>query len=162
MTMKQVERRRATSYFDSSALVKRYVVEVGADWVQRWCNDPDQIVAIAEIGLVEMAAAFAGKLRGGFMTSDEYTSVRSELERDAQEDYVLVSVQRMVIDEAIELTSRHRLRGYDAVHLACALRLNQALSTYALPSLVFISADKDLLAAAEAEGLVVDNPNRQR
>jgi len=31
------------------------------------------------------------------------------------------------VDEAIELTARHRLRGYDAVHLTCALRLNRDL-----------------------------------
>lgn len=157
--MRHVEGRQATSYFDSSALVKRYVVESGTSWVQTRCSDPAQIVAVAEIGLVEIAAAFAGKLRGGFITSDEYGNIRFDLERDAQEEYVLVGIQRTAIDDAIELTSRHRLRGYDAVHLACALRLNQALSTYALPSLVLISSDTDLLAAAEAEGLGVDNPD---
>jgi hypothetical protein len=36
---------------------------------------------------------------------------------------------QFVVDEAIDLTSRHRLRGYDAIHLACALRLNRALGS---------------------------------
>jgi hypothetical protein len=49
-----------TSYLDSSALVKRYLVETGTPWVQGWCDDLAQTVAVAEIGLVEIAAAFAG------------------------------------------------------------------------------------------------------
>ncbi len=53
----------ATCYFDSSALVKRYLLETGTAWVQRWCDDPAQTIAVAEIGLVEIAAAFASKLR---------------------------------------------------------------------------------------------------
>lgn len=47
-----------TGYFDSSALVKRYLVENGTPWVQTWCDDPAHTVAVAEIGLVEIAAAF--------------------------------------------------------------------------------------------------------
>ena len=157
--MRRPEPQLATSYFDSSALVKRYLGETGTSWVQTWCADPFQIVAVAEIGLVEMAAAFAGKLRGGFVTPEQYDRACIDLERDAEDEYVLVAVQRTVVDEAIELTARRRLRGCDAVHLACALRLNRALQSHSVPQLVFISSDKDLLAAASAEGLAVDNPN---
>jgi predicted nucleic acid-binding protein len=148
-----------TSYFDSSALVKRYLTEVGTSWVKTWCDDLEQTIAVAEIGLVEIAAAFASKLRGGFINLEAYHEACAEVKDDAQEEYVLVTVNRSVVDEAIELTSQHRLRGYDAVHLACALRLNGALIAHDLPPLVFISADKDLLAAATAEGLPTDNPN---
>ena len=58
----------ATSYLDSSALVKRYLAETGTPWVQAWCADPNQTAAVGEIGLVEIAAAFAGKLRGTHIT----------------------------------------------------------------------------------------------
>jgi predicted nucleic acid-binding protein len=73
---------------------------------------------------------------------------------------VLVSVNRTVVDEAIELTARNRLRGYDAVHLASALHLNRALIGRDLSPIAFVSADDDLLRAAAAEGLFIDNPNR--
>jgi hypothetical protein len=149
-----------TSYFDSSALVKRYLVETGTPWVQSWCVDPIQTVAVGEIGLVEVAAAFAGKLRGAHITSAQYYSARADLAADARDEYVLVTINRAVVDEAIELTAKYRLRGYDAVRLTCALTLNRALVAHQLPSLVFISADGDLLEAAAAEGLVTDDPNR--
>jgi predicted nucleic acid-binding protein len=148
-----------TAYFDSSALVKRYLIETGTALVQSWCDDPSRTVAIAEIGLVEIAAAFAGKLWGGFITLHAYQNARADLTADTQDEYVLVAVDRLIVNKAIELTAQHRLRGYDAIHLACALHLNQALIAHQLPPLAFISADTDLLAAATAEGLPTDNPN---
>lgn len=158
--MNEPARQFVTSYLDSSALVKRYLVEVGTSWVQARCADSTQTIAVAEIGLVEIAAAFAGKLRGAHVTPTQYQSARTDLIADAQDEYVLVTVNRAVVDEAIGLTAQHRLRGYDAVHLACALILNRALLAHQLPSLMFISADDDLLKAAAAEGLPTDNPNR--
>jgi uncharacterized protein len=149
-----------TSYLDSSALVKRYLVETGTPWIQTWCADAIQTVAVGEIGLVEIAAAFAGKLRGAHITSAQYYSARADLAADARDEYVLVTINRAVVDEAIELTAKYRLRGYDAVHLACALTLNRALIAHQLHPLVFISADGDLLEAAAAEGLATDDPNR--
>lgn len=148
-----------TAYFDSSALVKRYLTETGTAWVQTWCADPNRTIAIAEVGLVEIAAAFAGKLRGGFIVQKAYQDARTDLATDAQDEYVLVAIDRVIVDEAIEFTAQHRLRGYDAIHLACALRLNHALTAHQLSPLTFISADTDLLAAATAEGLLIDNPN---
>ncbi len=156
--MSRPDNEAVSSYLDSSALVKRYLVEAGTPWMQAWCDDPAQTVAVAEIGLVEIAAAFAGKLRGAHITPTQYHGARADLTADAQDEYVLVTINRAVVDEAIELTARHRLRGYDAVHLACALTLNRALLASQLPPLVFVSADDDLLKAAAAEGISTDNP----
>jgi len=116
----------ATCYFDSSALVKRYMSETGTSWVQSWCDDSAQVVALAEIGLVEVTAAFAGKLRGNFITAAMCDEAQQDLLADARAEYVLVAVDRAIVDAAIGLARRYRLRGYDAVHLASAQRLNQA------------------------------------
>jgi len=146
-------------YFDSSALVKRYLAEMGSAWVQARCNDPARTMATVDLSRVEVAAAFAAKLRGNFITQAEYQEVRTKLAADAQKRYHLIPVTPQRVDEAIELTARHRLRGYDAVHLACALHLNRALLEDDLPPLVLIAADEDLLKAAQAEGLETENPN---
>jgi predicted nucleic acid-binding protein len=149
-----------TFYLDASALVKRYLVETGSAWVESICADEEgSAIAIAHFGLVETAAAFAAKQRGQFITSSEHESVLADLLRDAKNRYRLVAVGSAIIDSAIQLTRRQKLRGYDAIHLACALALNRPLVENDLPSLTFVAADGDLLAAAEAEGLVVDNPN---
>lgn len=115
-------------YFDSSALVERYVVETGTDWVRTLCAEGDNVHAIAHIGLVEIAAALAGKQRGGFLTLNEYDQLLAELLQDTQIDYLLIAVDEAVIDQAVALTRQYKLRGYDAVHLACALALQQVLA----------------------------------
>jgi hypothetical protein len=58
----------------------------------------------------------------------------------------------------VDLTQRYRLRGYDAVQLAAGLTANQELQAGGHPALVLVSADNDLLAAAQGEGLATDNP----
>ena len=64
-----------------------------------------------------------------------------------------------MIVRAIDLTRRQKLRGYDAIHLACGLFLQETLLNHGLPAPVLLSADQELLDAAQAEGLMVDNPN---
>lgn len=146
-------------YFDSSALVKRYMAETGSAWVQARCNDPVRTIATVDLSRIEVAAAFAAKLRGKFITQTEYQEARTKLVADAQKRYLLISVTPQRVDEAIELTARHKLRGYDAVHLACALHLNRALLEDDLPSLTLVAADDDLLKAAQTERLETENPN---
>jgi hypothetical protein len=71
--------------------------------------------------------------RGQFITDGEYESALGDLLRDAGERYRLIAVGPMVIDSAIQLTRRQKLRGYDAIHLACALTLNKPLIDHGLP-----------------------------
>jgi len=146
-------------YFDSSALVKRYMAETGSAWVQARCNDPVRTIATVDLSRIEVAAAFAAKWRGKFITQTEYQEARTKLVADAQKRYLLIPVTTQRVDEAIELTARHKLRGYDAVHLACALHLNRALLEDDLPPLTLVAADDDLLKAAQTEGLETENPN---
>jgi len=43
--------------FDTSALVKRYHVEVGSDKVDEIFDDPDNVLIISELALVEVTSA---------------------------------------------------------------------------------------------------------
>jgi hypothetical protein len=45
------------------------------------------------------------------------------------------------------------------VQLASALVVDESYREAELPPIVFVSADRDLLAAAQAEGLATDDPN---
>jgi predicted nucleic acid-binding protein len=125
-----------TYYLDSSALVKRYALEVGTAWVRTLCEQGDEvIVAVALFGLAEVAAEVNGKRRGGTIDATASDAILNDLKADAATQYTLLDVDQFVVDEAIDLTSRHCLRGYDAIHLACALRLNRALTGLQLPPL---------------------------
>jgi len=63
------------------------------------------------------------------------------------------------VREAALLAEKYFLRGYDAVQLATALRIEGERKVIGAASLVFVSADEDLNQAAQAEGLSVENPD---
>ncbi len=149
------------AYLDASALVKRYVVEAGSSWVATLC-DPSaaNTIATARITKVEAAAAFASKRRSGDLPKASYLKVLQDLAYDFMHQYLLVEVDTALVDLAVELTKRHKLRGYDAVQLASALTLDRLLSQARADRVVFIAADKALLEAAQEEGMNTDNPDR--
>jgi predicted nucleic acid-binding protein len=144
----------STYYLDASAVVKRYVSEMGSAWVQALCNNKENTVIMAEV-----ASAFARAARGGRISAEERLSYLDLFIGDCAERYRLVATERTIVNSAVDLTQRHCLRGYDAVHLATALAINTELLRKQLPPLTFVAADDDLLKAAEAEGLPTENPN---
>ncbi len=151
---------RVTHFLDSSAIAKRYATEVGTAWVEALCAPASEnFIALAQIGLVEVAAVLAAKRRNNQISPDEYEQTFSDLLTDSREQYILVDVDQSVIDDAIQLTRRQKLRGCDAIQLASALFLHKRLLQDDLPGITFVCADDDLLAAAIAEGLATENPN---
>ena len=77
---------------------------------------------------------------------------------DATYQYNILEVIPTVLAEAERLAEAHGLRGYKAVRLAAPLSLHQSRVSAGLSVLTFVSADGALNKAAQAEGLVVDNP----
>jgi predicted nucleic acid-binding protein len=150
-----------TDYFlDASAVVKRYADEAGSAWV-RQITDPQaqNTILLAEITLAEVTAALAAKQRAPKgITLEQRNRVLSRFFQDCDEHFTLVSIDRSVIDRAVDLAQRHRLRAYDAVQLATALEASAITQAQALPALTFVAADTDLLTAAAAEHLSVENP----
>ncbi len=54
----------------------------------------------------------------------------------------------------------HPLRAYDAIQFAAALHVQNLIHQLGLDPLIFLAADKRLLAIAVQEGLSVDDPNQ--
>ncbi len=149
-------------YLDSSALVKRYLPETGTSWV-RVLADPSgrHTIVSSEVSQVEAAAALAARQRApGGITLEERDEAVDLLAEHCAAEYRLVAVGPNILARAVSLTQSHRLRGYDAVQLATALAANETLLASELPALTFVAADEDLVAAAQAEGLSSDDPNR--
>jgi predicted nucleic acid-binding protein len=117
------------------------------------------VILISEITRVEIAAAIGSRRRAGTISEQERNDAFDLLVRHATTEYRLIAVEPPVTDRAMLLTQRHRLRAYDAVQLASALVVDESYREAELPPIVFVSADRDLLAAAQAEGLATDDPN---
>ncbi|MBM3128825.1 MAG: type II toxin-antitoxin system VapC family toxin [Chloroflexi bacterium] len=151
---------RSTYFLDSSAIAKRYANELGTAWISELCvPNAERLIALSQISLVEVAAVLAAKQRGNHISSETYDQAFNDLLADAKGQYFLVDVDPAVIDRAVQLTCRQKLRGCDAIQLAGALALHDALLKNDLPGITFVCADDDLLSAASAEGLAIENPN---
>ncbi|HEX5504261.1 MAG TPA: type II toxin-antitoxin system VapC family toxin [Thermomicrobiales bacterium] len=151
-------------FLDSSALVKRYVTEIGTAWIGG-AIDPaaGNRILVAEITKVEVAAALAARHRApGGMSREARDNAVALCRRHFTTEYEVTPISRAILDRAVDLTQRHRLRGYDAVQLATALVAGDALLAAGQPGLTFVAADGDLVAAARLEGLDADDPNLHR
>ena len=148
------------SFWDSSALVKRYVIEIGSLWVRSSIPGiPRGALFIAKITGPEVIAALARKQRMGELSAADYQQAVTDFTHDFQHAYTRIELTDHITTQAMALSQRHVLRGYDAVQLASALYVDTALKQSRQPAVAFISADDALCNATQAEGLVTDNPN---
>lgn len=134
-------------YLDTSALVKRYVTEPGADLVAQAIAGAE-VVGSSVVCRAEMAAALAKAVRMNALPAANAAAAlrvfRSEWPR-----LVRVQASEAVIAQADSLAWELGLRGYDAVHLASALRLRDAMGE----TVAFATFDKRLWQAASEQGL---------
>jgi predicted nucleic acid-binding protein len=156
-----------TSYYlDSSVLAKLYIAEPGSQWMLTLFNavgmnnKPVNHLAFSKIGIVEVAAAISKRMRMQQITPEKRDHVFRSFLADCNTRFKLLGLTDQIIYLAAELTQRSALRGYDAVHLAAALVLNQQLNAARLPELIFISADHLQCQVAIAEGLSTENPSQ--
>jgi len=149
------------SYFtDSSAVVKRYLRESGSGWVRGlFASAPlNEFYAVATVG-VEVVAAVTRRVRGGTVSKAGAARLCGVFLADLELDFDVVSVTDDLLRLAVSLAQIRGLRGYDAIQLAAGVETNRLLVAANLPPLIFVSADKELNAAARSEGLSVDDPN---
>ena len=150
----------AHHYFDSSALIKRYVAEAGTPWVQDLCLPTvGHVIYTVHVSGAEIVAALFHRVRMGMLSLADAQAASAQFKSDLHSDYQIVEVTESLIDRALALSEKHALRGYDSVQLAAALELHTLRAQLSLPPITFISADDALNAVARAEGLSVDNPN---
>ncbi len=150
----------AAYFLDTSALVKRYSRETGTAWMLGlFRRAAGHRLYVVRITGVEAAAALTRKRRGSHITPVEATRALARLRRDINERLRIVEVTPALLTDAMTLTEKHGLRGYDAVQLAGVLEANFERVRVRLAPLTLIAADLDLLAAGAAEGLTTDNPN---
>ena len=150
----------ALIFADSSAVVKRYVQETGSVWVGGlFIAAPANEITILALTGVEVVAAITRRVRGGTITQADAASSCTLFLSDLKTDYEVIAVSDALLRLAIQLAQLHSLRGYDAVQLAAGVETNRLLVAANLPPLIFVSADKELNAAARSEALLVDDPN---
>jgi predicted nucleic acid-binding protein len=134
-------------FADTSALVKRYVHEVGSAWVRSWCElRAGNTVVLSELATVEVVSGLARRQRDGSLRRSRLSRLHNDFLLHVEEEYLIFDLRTSTILIARDLALRHPLQALDA---------RQVVGS----ALVFVSADLRLLAAAALEGFPTDNPN---
>jgi hypothetical protein len=147
-------------YLDASAFAKRYLKEPGSRWVNELLKSAtqDRFVSAELIG-IEVVCAIARAEREQRISLALRNSLAARAIEETRSALKLTETSRQVLGHASQLALRYALRTYDVIHLATALRVLRETRALGLPAPIFVSADANLLAAAQAEGLAVENPS---
>ncbi len=131
-----------TIYLDSSSLVKVYVQEPGTEVVRGLLLEAAAAVT-SVIAYAEVRAALARLRRERGLTPRAFAEAKRVFEQDWPM-FVAIDVSPLVYRLAGLLAERHRLRGFDALHLASF----QQVLERADDDVQFSSADDRLTRAA--------------
>lgn len=138
------------AYFDTSALVKRYVDEEGRAKVQQLLRR-HQCVTSALLP-VEFRSALRRRVADGSLDSRPVSEILKRFAAD-REFWALVEVTSEVLQAAEQLLASHPLRTLDALHVASAKLFADRLPTVAI---AFVSADARQTGVAAALGMVTE------
>ena len=131
-------------FFDTSALVKRYVEEEGSEQVRTLCAEADAL-GVSVLVVPELISTLCRLVREGRLSSEDYQSIKSAVKADLS-DADLCDLSQDVFRQALRSLEHHPLRALDALHVGSALIYQPDL---------FVSADRRQAYAVGREGLAV-------
>lgn len=133
-------------YLDTSALVKRYFKEEYSDEVlSRW-QRAEEIVT-SSVAYAETMACFYRKKREAEL-SHKLIGKIADLFRMDWKSFIRVEVNDELNQYIDMVVGKHRLRGFDAIHLASAMIIHEKLPE----NFLFVCFDDRLAHAAYEEG----------
>ena len=137
----------AWGYFDTSALIKRYVDESGRREVLQLLRRHD--CATSAVLPVELRSALRRRVAEGTIDRERVPDILKRFGTD-RAFWAFVEVNSDVLAAAETLVATHALRTLDAIHVASAQLFNARLGSDVV---VFVSADKRQAEVAAAIGL---------
>jgi uncharacterized protein len=139
-------------YFDSSALIKRYIEEEGSDKVNALLEERS-IAAASRLAYPEILAAITRRHKAGEIEIGDLERIKKAFKDDWM-SLAVVEVHNEVFQFIDGVIAKHALKGADSIHLSTALWLKKATKG----DVVFVSSDLELLKAAKSEKLGICNP----
>lgn len=139
-------------YFDSSALVKKYIREAGTENVLAMLSRASLRIT-SKLAYPEIISCLSRKKRDKELADSDHRKALAAFEDDWQ-SFAIVEFQDELLPLMKQLTHKHPLKGADLVHLASLLWLQKA----ARESVVLVASDIMLLRAGKAEGVEIVNP----
>lgn len=141
-----------TTFFDSSAYAKLFIVEVGSQEMMNFflASRPNSL-AVSELVYLEVRSALRRRQQEGQLKESDADHAVLQL-YDSTLRIHRIGIASRIYLEAANLIDRYSLRALDSIQLSSALSLGPPSQTR------FISSDQKLLRAAVAEGFPAWNP----
>ncbi len=137
-------------FFDTSALIKKYIDERGSDRVDQLLEKADEVY-ISSILELETISTFNRLLLEKAISASDYKVLKSEFETDLQ-FYKIVNLDESIILKAKNIIETYKLKSLDSIHLASAVSLSGSAD-------YFVVCDDKLIKSCSKEGLKIINPN---
>jgi uncharacterized protein len=136
-------------YFDTSALVKRYLREDDSGKVVALFNEADHLFGSVVITQVEMAATFQRAVRMDAASPKLVAEVWKDF-LDHWQSFTRLRIFAATIERASEIAWKYDLRGYDSLHLAAALLWQETLGV----QITIAAFDRELWVAGQKAGML--------
>ena len=118
--------------------------------------DSDEL-ATSYLTLLEMNSTATRLLKGSVITPSYYQRTLNQFALDISDyDFTLVPVQNELIDRTIGIANEYSLRSLDAMHFTSMLVASSLSSGD--QDIYMVSADRELIAACDAHGILTLNP----
>ena len=150
-------------YFDASTLVKRYAPEVGTPLVNELFRRVSlKRMTCSTLGVLEIVSILTRKRNDGRISQTLFEQAMIDFKAEVidREEFAIAPIDDTLAFSALELITTHNLNATDAMIMRSTLNLQQALRE-AGHTLALWTSDKRLVRAAQAEGMVVFDPEQE-
>ena len=139
-------------YFDTSALIKRYINETGSSKVDE-LMDSAKMVFVSVIAEIEALSAFRRLLEEKAIGRSDFNNLKNELETDFKY-FEVIELDKDLTAEAKRLIEKYKIKTLDSIQLASVYLIKEDINN-------FVVCDKTLLKCALKEGIKAINPEEE-
>ncbi|MBN2533182.1 MAG: type II toxin-antitoxin system VapC family toxin [Spirochaetales bacterium] len=136
-------------YFDTSALVKRYINEDGTEKVRNLFRNVSSII-VAAITKIELASTLKRALIEKRIEKLEYEKIWERIQNDFI-DFKIVKFDNDVEDKAIAIIEKYQMNAMDSIQIASFFIINNEKP-------LFVCCDAKILDVMKKEGIKIINP----
>ncbi len=136
-------------FFDTSALLKRYLKETGTEKVEALFESATLIIVSSTTEL-ECASAFQRLLKTKYIDMEKYQHLKENIAIDFP-FFHHVEFDQTVRKDCCKLIDKYPLKPLDTIQLASALQVLKEIDT-------FVVSDKQLKKYAAKEGFTIIDP----
>jgi predicted nucleic acid-binding protein len=146
-------------FFDTSALAKRYVPEVGTPLMNHLLNTVSrQRTFVLVLAFGELLSLFVRKKNSGQISIMSYLQALAD-SRSEMTNMVIQSVSDDLVWKSLPLIEQYSINATDAIILRCALNMADTIRPFG-HDLVLVTSDIRLANSAQSSKLVIWNPEK--